>query len=81
MSRACLDTPSVVLSAGAALEKGEAVVPGILARRKGFKCCAIAGNKRRHCVYGLPQGLILWRRDLLGRWLGSCCTCMIIDTH
>ena len=81
VSRACLDTPSVVLSAGAALEKGKAVVPGILAHRKGLKCCAIAGNKWRYCVYGLPQGLVLWRRDLLGRRLDDCCACMTIDTN
>ena len=80
-SRACLDTPSVVLSAGAALEKGKAIVSGILARRKGFKCCTIAGNKWRHRVYRLPQGLVLWRRDLLGRRLGSCCAWMMLGTN
>jgi hypothetical protein len=81
VSTARLYTPSVVLSAGATKEEGEAVVPSILARRKGFKCWTIAGHKWCHCVYGLPQGLILWRPDLLGRRLGSCCAYMIEDAR
>lgn len=62
----CLNAPSVVLCARAALQEGELAVSLILAHGDGFKGSPVAGNEWRHGLYRLPQIFVLWGRDLLG---------------